>query len=248
MPNIDLNCDMGEGLGNEDLLLPFISSANIACGYHAGDATEMKRVVDGCIKNNVAIGAHPSYPDKKNFGRTHMYLSTNEIYTLVKNQLEILNTIVVAAAANLHHIKPHGALYNMAAKDAAIAHAIAMAVKDFDAELIFYGLSGSMMIEEAKKTGLKTAREVFADRTYQPDGSLTARTESNALITDTATAVQQVLQMINSKTVTATDGAVIAMLADSICIHGDGINAVPFATALNNSLQVAGIYIKKINY
>ena len=239
---------MGEGMGNEDLLLPFISSANIACGYHAGDAAEIKRVVDGCIKNNVAIGAHPSYPDKKNFGRTHMYLSTNEIYTLVKNQLEILNTIVVAAGANLHHIKPHGALYNMAAKDVAIAHAIAMAVKDFDTELIYYGLSGSIMIEEANKIGLKTAREVFADRTYQPNGSLTARNEINALITDTATAVQQVLQMINSKTVTAADGAVIAMLADSICIHGDGINAVSFAAALNKSLQVAGIYIKKINY
>ena len=235
-------------MGNEDLLLPFISSANIACGYHAGDAAEMKRVIDGCIKNNVAIGAHPSYPDKENFGRVDMYFFTNEIYTLVKNQLEILNTIVVAAGAKLHHVKPHGALYNMAAKNAAVAHAITMAVKDFDTELIFYGLSGSIMIEEANKTGLKTAREVFADRTYQPNGSLTARNEINALITDTATAVQQVLQMINSKTVTATDGAVIAMLADSICIHGDGINAVPFAAALNNSLQVAGIYIKKINY
>ena len=239
---------MGEGLGIEDLLLPFISSANIACGYHAGDAAEIKRVVDGCIKNNVAIGAHPSYPDKENFGRIDMHLSTNEIYTLVKNQLEILNTIVVAAAANLHHIKPHGALYNMAAKDAAIAHAIAMAVKDFDAELIYYGLSGSIMIEEANKIGLKTAREVFADRTYQPDGSLTARTESNALITDTATAVQQVLQIVNHKTVTAINGTVIAMQADTVCIHGDGINAVPFAAALNNRLQMAGINIKKINY
>ena len=194
-------------MGNEDLLLPFISSANIACGYHAGDAAEMKRVIDGCIKNNVAIGAHPSYPDKENFGRVDMYFFTNEIYTLVKNQLEILNTIVVAAGAKLHHVKPHGALYNMAAKNAAVAHAITMAVKDFDTELIFYGLSGSIMIEEANKTGLKTAREVFADRTYQPNGSLTARNEINALITDTATAVQQVLQMINSKTVTATDGS-----------------------------------------
>ena len=245
---IDINCDMGEGMGNEKELMPFISSANIACGYHAGDAAEMKRVVDGCIKSNVAIGAHPSYPDKENFGRTDMQLSTNEIYTLVKKQLEILNTIVVAAGANLHHVKPHGALYNMAAKDAAIAHIIAMAVKDFNSELIFYGLSGSVMIEEAKKIGLKTAREVFADRSYQPDGSLTPRTETNALITDTATAIQQVLQMINKKTVNATNGAVIEMHADTVCIHGDGINAVRFAAALNNSLQMGGINIKKINY
>ena len=239
---------MGEGMGNEASLLPFISSANIACGYHAGDTAEMKRVVDGCIKNNVSIGAHPSYPDKENFGRTDMYLSTNEIYTLVTKQLETLNTIVVAAGANLHHVKPHGALYNMAAKDAAIAQIIAMAVKDFNTELIYYGLSGSVMIDEAKKIGLKTAREVFADRTYQPDGSLKPRTEPNALITDETIAIQQVLQIVNNKTVTTTNGVAIAMHADSVCIHGDGIHAVPFAAALNNSLQLAGINIKKINY
>jgi len=248
MRNIDLNCDMGEGMGNEAFLLPFISSANIACGYHAGDAEEMKRVVDCCIKNNVAIGAHPSYPDKENFGRTVLHLSTNEIYLLVKKQLEILHTIVVAAAATLHHVKPHGALYNMAAKDAAIAHAIAMAVNDFDSELIYYGLSGTVMIEEAKKIGLRTAQEVFADRTYQPDGSLTARTETNALITDAAIAIQQVLQMVNNKTVTATSGANIPIHADTICIHGDGINAIRFAEELNTSLQQAGITIKKINF
>jgi UPF0271 protein len=248
MINIDLNCDMGEGMGNETFLLPFISSANIACGYHAGDAEEMKRVVDCCIKNNVAIGAHPSYPDKENFGRTAMHLSTSEIYLLVKNQLEILHTIVVTAGATLHHVKPHGALYNMASKDAAIAHVIATAVKDFSAELIYYGLSGSVMIEEAKNIGLRTAQEVFADRTYQPDGSLTGRTETNALITDVAIAIQQVLQMVNNKTVTATNGATIALHADTICIHGDGVHAVKFAEELNNSLKFAGIIIKKINY
>lgn len=248
MRSIDLNCDMGEGIGNEVFLLPFISSANIACGYHAGDAEEMKRVVDCCIKNNVAIGAHPSYHDKENFGRTAMHLSTDEIYLLVKKQLQILHTIVVIAGGTLHHVKPHGALYNMAAKDAAIAHAIAMAIKDFDAELIYYGLSGSVMIKEAKNIGLRTAQEVFADRTYQQDGSLTARTEINALITDAAMAIQQVLQMVNNKTVTATNGATVTIQADTICIHGDGIHAVRFASALNTSLQQAGINIKKINY
>ena len=248
MTNIDLNCDMGEGIGNEEFLMPYISSANIASGYHAGDEAEMKRVVALCIKNNVAIGAHPSFPDKKNFGRTEMNLSNEEVYKLVKKQIEILNTIAVAAGAKLHHVKPHGALYNMAAKDAALAYAIATAVKDTDTRLIFYGLSGSAMIGEANKIGLRTACEVFADRTYQPDGSLTARSQANALITDAEMAIQQVLMMINEKKVTATNGVIISIQPDTLCIHGDGKHAIEFAKELNNSLQKAGIIIKKIMY
>ena len=248
MLHIDLNCDMGEGIGNEETLMPFISSANIACGYHAGDATEMKRVVDLCIKYNVAIGAHPSFLDKENFGRTEMHLSTEEVYHLVKKQIEILNTITIAAGATMHHVKPHGALYNMAAKDAALANTIAKAIKDFNSSLIFYGLSGSVMIDEANELGLQTANEFFADRTYQPDGLLTPRTQPAALITDTAAAIQQVHQMINNKTVTATDGTTIAIKTDTVCIHGDGKYAIEFAKALHNSLQSAGIIIQKIDY
>lgn len=248
MISIDLNCDMGEGIGNEELLMPFISSANIACGYHAGDAEEIKRVVDLCIKYNTAIGAHPSFPDKENFGRKEMYLSNEEIYQLVKKQIAILNTITVATGATLHHVKPHGALYNMAAKDAALATVIVTAVKDVNAGLIFYGLSGSVMIDEANKIGLQTASEVFADRTYQPDGSLTPRSNANALITDAVTAIQQVTQMIESKKITTTNGETISIKADTVCIHGDGKHAVEFAKKIHRSLHQAGITIQKIKH
>ncbi len=248
MLHIDINCDTGEGIGNEETLMPFISSANIACGYHAGDAIEMKRVVELCIKYNVAIGAHPSFADRENFGRTEMHLSNEAIYHLVQKQIEILNTITIAAGVTMHHVKPHGALYNMAAKDAALANAIAKAVKDVDEDLIFYGLSGSVMIDEANKLGLQTANEVFADRTYQPDASLTPRNQPNALITGSSSAIQQVMQMINDKTVTATNGLSVSIKADTVCIHGDGENAIEFAIELNNSLQTAGITIQKIDY
>ena len=246
MQYIDINCDMGEGIGNEMLLMPFISSANIACGFHAGDEAEMKRVVNLCLKYNVAIGAHPSFNDKQNFGRSEMDLSVSEIQYLIKTQLQILHNIVKAAGGKLHHVKPHGALYNMAAKDATLAKAIAGAVKDFDSTLIYYGLSGSVMIEEAMRAGLKTANEVFADRTYQPDGSLTPRSWSYALITNSDEAVLQVLQMIQEKKVTATNGKKISLPADTICIHGDGIHAWEFAKKINDRLVTAGIQIQKI--
>ncbi len=183
---IDINCDMGEGMGNEKELMPFISSANIACGYHAGDAATIKEVVNLCLQYNVNIGAHPSFFDRENFGRATMQLSPQEIYTIVTDQLTIINTIAMECGAILHHVKPHGALYNMAAKDIVTANAIAKAVKDFDKRLIYYGLSGSVMIAAAEKIGLQTANEVFADRTYQADGTLTPRTQPNALINDKA--------------------------------------------------------------
>lgn len=239
---------MGEGMGNEALLMPYISSANIACGYHAGNEAEMKSVVQLCIQHQVAIGAHPSFDDKENFGRTAMQLPADEIYDLVKTQIDLLHNIVRDAHGVLHHVKPHGALYNMAAKDRATAFAIAKAVKDTDNNLIFYGLSGSVMIEEADKMGLYTASEVFADRTYQPDGSLTPRTAFNALITQTEAAIQQVMQMIQRKTVTAINNKTIVIKTDTVCIHGDGIHAVEFAKALYHSLQNAGINIQKIKY
>jgi len=245
MQYIDINCDMGEGIGNESFIMPFISSANIACSFHAGDEAEMKRVVELCLQLNVAIGAHPSFYDKQNFGRIEMNLSANEIQQLIKEQLYILNNIVLAAGGKLHHVKPHGALYNMAAKDVGIAAAIAGAVKDFDSALVYYGLSGSVMIEAALKAGLSTANEVFADRTYQPDGSLTPRTESGALVTNPNEAIQQVLQIIQEKKVTAINGEKIAMQADTICIHGDGMHAVEFAKKIHQRLVATGIQIQK---
>lgn len=233
---IDINCDMGEGIGNEELLMPFISSANIACGYHAGDETTMQQVVELCLKYNVNIGAHPSFLDRENFGRTEMELSLMEVYSIVTDQLNILNGIVKRNGAKLHHVKPHGALYNMAAKNTGLAHVIARAVKDFDPSLIYYGLSGSKMIAMAKEEGLQTANEVFADRTYQPDGSLTPRSQSNALLSSTNDVAKQVMKFVKENKVTAVTGDEIILQADTICIHGDGKYAVEFAKAIYQQL------------
>ena len=228
---------MGEGLENEAQLIPFISAANIACGYHAGNEETMQHVIRLCLENNVHIGAHPSFDDRENFGRTAIQLPVEEIYNLITAQLEIINTTAIEYGAKLHHVKAHGALYNMAAKDKAIAKAIAQAVKDFDDSLIYYGLSGSVMIEEAAKLGLITANEVFADRTYQYDGSLTPRSQKNALIDDSNELIKQVTKFIKENKVTTVTGEDIFLKADTICIHGDGANAVEFAKAIYESIH-----------
>ncbi|MEO7393912.1 MAG: 5-oxoprolinase subunit PxpA [Chitinophagaceae bacterium] len=234
---IDINCDIGEGMGNDSFLMPFISSANIACGYHAGDSTTMWQTVELAIKHNVAVGAHFSFLDKKGFGRNEMKLSKEEIYELITQQLILLNEIVSSFDISLRHVKPHGALYNMSARDAVLANTIANAVKDFDSSIFLFGLSGSHSIIEAKKLGLKTANEVFADRTYQDDGSLTSRSHTNALIEDTDKAVTHVLQMIQEGTVTTVSGKAIPIVAETICIHGDGIHAVEFAEAIYSAVK-----------
>ena len=246
MQTIDINCDMGEGLANDALLMPYISSANIACGYHAGDENIMKRTTELALLHNVAIGAHPGFADKANFGRTEMQLSAAEIYDLVTEQIYGLQKIAESQGSQLHHVKPHGALYNMAAKDEAMANTIAKAVFDVNDALILFGLSGSCSIIEAKKAGLTTASEVFADRTYRDDGSLTPRTVSNAMIETTDLAIQQVLQMIRSQTVTSITGKEVAIKAESICIHGDGAHAVEFAKNIYLTLQQNNIGISKI--
>ncbi len=228
---------MGEGLENEAQLIPFISAANIACGYHAGNEETMQHVIRLCLENNVHIGAHPSFDDRENFGRTAIQLPVEEIYNLITAQLEIINKTAIEYGAKLHHVKAHGALYNMAAKDKAIAKAIAQAVKDFDVSLIYYGLSGSVMIEEAAKLGLITANEVFADRTYQYDGSLTPRSQKNALIDDSNELIKQVTKFIKENKVTTVTGEDIFLKADTICIHGDGANAVEFAKAIYESIH-----------
>jgi 5-oxoprolinase (ATP-hydrolysing) subunit A len=241
---IDINCDMGEGVGNDEVIMPFISSANIACGYHAGNETIMKRTIELAQKNNVAIGAHPSFFDRENFGRTEMNLAAAEIYDIIILQLRLIKKIAEHQHAKLHHVKPHGALYNMSAKDPVIANAIANAVKDFDEDLILFGLSGSHSIKEAGLLKLKTASEVFADRTYQDDGTLTPRSQTNALIEDSAKSVIQALQMIKEGTVTSVNGNKISITADTICIHGDGKNAIEFAKAIHEALRKEGIKLK----
>ncbi|HKG68043.1 MAG TPA: 5-oxoprolinase subunit PxpA [Segetibacter sp.] len=247
MITIDVNCDMGEGIENDEALMPFITSANIACGYHAGDETTMRSTVMMAKKALVAIGAHPSFLDRENFGRTEIKdITPQQVYDLVIAQLASIHKIVIECNAHLHHVKPHGALYNMAAKDPALSMAIAHAIYDFDKAQVLFGLSGSYLISEAKAMGIKTASEVFADRTYQDDGNLTPRTKLNALIEDEERAIGQVIQMIKKGTVTATSGKEVPILAETICLHGDGKNAVAFASAINKRLIAEKITIKSM--
>lgn len=228
---------MGEGTGNEELLLPYIDAASIACGWHAGDEYTMRHTIELCLQHQVRIGAHPSFNDRENFGRKEMTLPAQELYELVIQQLFVLNEFTIAAGGQMKHVKPHGALYNLSAKDPMTANIIAKAVKDFDSRLILYGLSGSHSITEATRIGLATASEVFADRMYEEDGSLVSRTKKEALITDTTKAVQQVLEMIHEGMVTSVSGRKIPVKADTICIHGDGEHAVAFAKAISEALQ-----------
>ena len=247
MYEIDLNCDMGEGMDNDVMLMPYISSANIACGLHAGNESMMKQTIENALKYGVAIGAHPGFADKINFGRKEWVLPATEIFDLVTSQVQSLQKLAVASGASLHHVKPHGALYNMSAKDPQLAQAIARAVYAVDAKLVLFGLSGSCSIGEAEKIGLKTASEVFADRTYQHDGSLTPRSQPNALINTTEQSLQQVLQMILKKTVNSTGNQTIPIIAETLCIHGDGPNAVSFAKAIRQTLKQYSISIQSVN-
>lgn len=249
MLSVDLNCDMGEAfgpwpMGNDVELMKFVSSVNIACGYHAGDASTMRKTVELAMHNNVAIGAHPGFPDLQGFGRRTMSLTPDEIYDQVLYQVSALKGICEARRTKLRHVKPHGALYNQAAKDREMAEAIVNAVKSIDPGLIIFGLSGSFLISEAKSGGLRAASEVFADRTYQSDGSLTPRSKANALITDTETAKAQAAQMIEQRAVRSTDGVMVPVVPDTICIHGDGEHAVQFATAINTEIVRRGIAIE----
>jgi UPF0271 protein len=232
---VTINCDMGEGIGNDAAIIPYIDRANIACGFHAGDIYTMEQTIALCCEHNVAIGAHPSFLDRENFGRKEMVLSLEEIYELVTQQLIILGEIADAFDKKIDHVKPHGALYNMSARDPLLAKTIARAVKDFDPELILVGLSGSHSIQQAGEHGLKTSSEIFADRTYQDNGSLTPRSLPNALIHETDKAVKQVLQMVMEGTVTTVSGKKIPIIAETICIHGDGEQAVEFAKAIHEA-------------
>lgn len=234
---VSVNCDMGEGIGNDELIMPFINAANIACGYHVGDPMSIWETVELAEKYNVAIGAHISFLDKDNFGRSELKIDNDDIYDLVTQQLIILNEITDELGATINHVKPHGALYNMSAKDSVLATIIARAVKDYNSNLILFGLSGSHSVKEAKRIGLQTVNEVFADRTYQDDGMLTPRSQPNALIHDIDKVVKQVLQMIKEGTVTALSGKTIPIIAETICIHGDGKQAVDFAKAIHDAVK-----------
>ncbi len=234
---IDINCDMGEGMENDALLMPYINSANIACGYHAGSAALMQQTVELALNYRVNIGAHPGFADKENFGRKEMHLSETALTDLIQEQVYQLKKIATSLGAGIKHVKPHGALYNMSAKNSELAKTIASAVFALDPHLVLYGLSGSHSIVEAAKMGLQTASEVFADRTYQDDGSLTPRTEPGAMIISAEQSMQQVLQMVHQQQVTSVKGHAVNIKAETLCLHGDGAHAVSFAKNINAALK-----------
>lgn len=242
---IDLNCDMGEGFAADALIMPLISSANIACGYHAGGGELMHQTIRLAMQYQVAIGAHPSFKDREGFGRREMQLSAEEIYAIVTNQINSIQEAAEAEGAKLTHVKPHGALYNMAANDPMVADAISKAVKEIDASLVLYGLPDSASESSAKAHGLRFYREVFSDRTYTNEGRLTPRQEPHAMIETTEQSIAQVMQVVLHQTITSTDGQEISMQADTICIHGDGEHAVEFAQLIKQSLDQQGILIKQ---
>lgn len=249
MQRVDLNCDIGERfgvyqLGRDKELMDIVSSVNIACGFHGGDATVMRQTVELAVQKNVAIGAHPGYPDRQGFGRRDMNLSPEEVFDIVIYQIGALMAFVKAEGGVLHHVKPHGALYNRAARDSRLANSIARAVYRLDRNLILVGLSGSCLVSESRTLGLKTANESFCDRTYQDDGSLTSRQLADSIIEDPNIAAEQALQIVRDKRVISVNGKKIPVQADTLCIHGDGRFAVEHATAIAGILKKNGIAIK----
>ncbi len=248
MKKVDLNCDLGESFGAYTIgldarVIPHISSANVACGYHAGDPAVMRKTVAMAARAGVAVGAHPGFPDLVGFGRRNMTVSPDEAYEYMLYQLGALSAFAKAAGVRLQHVKPHGALYNMAGKDAALAAAIARAIYDFDPSLILLGLSGSAMLTEGEKLGLRCAKEVFADRGYNEDGSLVNRKLPGAMITDEDLAIGRVLRMLEHGEVEAVTGKVIPIEADSVCVHGDNERAVEFVTKIRAAIEAHGMQV-----
>jgi len=246
---IDINCDMGEStaeniVGDDAAIMPCISSANIACGFHGGSPAVMCETILLARRHGVAVGAHPAFPDLEGFGRREMDLAARDVHSIVLYQVGAMKTMAETLGASLHHVKPHGALYNMAARSSELSEAIVRAVLDVDPALILYALAGSQTVQVARSMGLACAEEVFADRSYEPDGSLTPRSRPGALLPDAASALQQVLAIVRTGSVTATDGRNVPVRTDTICIHGDGPHAVEIASAIRDGLTAAGITIQ----
>jgi 5-oxoprolinase (ATP-hydrolysing) subunit A len=249
MPTIDFNSDMGESfgvyrLGTECEVLRHVTSANIACGFHAGDPRTIKATVRAAVDANVAIGAHPGYNDLQGFGRRAIQMSPEEIYDITVYQVGAVKAFAEAQGGRLAHVKAHGALYNVAARNHEVATALCAAVRDVDRRLIFYGLSGSKLVDAANETGLRCAQEVFADRTYQDDGLLMPRGDPRAMITDVGIAVEQVMTMLENKRVRSVNGTWVDVHPDTLCIHGDQPGAAEFAAAVSGALKATGVTIK----
>jgi UPF0271 protein len=245
-PHVDLNADVGEGAGSDAGIMPALSSANVACGYHAGDSSMMQITVELARAHGVAVGAHPGFADRTGFGRREMAMSPREVEDLVVRQIDALAQIAAAQGARLQHVKAHGALYNMAARDPSLAAAIARATASVDPALVLVGLAGSQLIEAGARAGLRTASEVFADRGYRRDGSLVPRNEPGALLEDVELIVPRVLGMIRDRSVTAVDGTLVPIDVETICLHGDTPGAVTFAHRLREALTAAGVAIEAL--
>lgn len=251
MFQVDLNSDMGESFGVYKIgcdgdVLKQITSANIACGWHAGDPQVLDATIAMAKEKSVAIGAHPGYPDLLGFGRRTMNVTPDEEYSYVLYQLGAFHAFAHKYGIEIQHLKAHGAMYNMAGKDLKLATAICKAVKDFDPQIILLGLAGSKLIEAAEEMGLRSASEVFADRAYEEDGALVSRTKPGAMITDEALCIARVVRMVKESRVEAITGKDIAVKADSICVHGDGPQALAFTTRIREALGEEGV--KLINF
>lgn len=252
MFKIDLNCDLGESfgiykIGCDNRILPYITSANIACGFHAGDPNVMMDTVKSAILNNVAMGAHPGVQDLMGFGRRNIDISPREAYNIVVYQIGALYGFIKSEGGTMQHVKPHGALYNMAAKNSDIARAIAEAVYKVDPELILFGLAGSELIKQGEAVGIKTASEVFADRNYESDGSLTPRSNFNAVIKDDSNLVNRIDGMIKEGLVTCRQGKDINIRADTICVHGDGEKALEFIKKIREHFKKSNVVVSNFS-
>lgn len=248
MYKVDLNSDLGESfgrytIGSDDRIIPLITSANIACGFHASDPVVMMKTVNMVKEAGTGAGAHPGYPDLMGFGRRNMNVSHEEAKACTLYQISALGGMCKAAGVKLSHVKPHGAMYNMAGKDYELSKAICEAIKEYDPSLIVMGLAGSQMVKAARDMGLKTAEEVFADRAYEEDGSLVARSKPGAMIEDEDEAIARVIRMIKEGKVQAITGNDIDIKADSVCVHGDGEKALLFVEKIRKALTDEGIEI-----
>lgn len=248
MYRVDLNSDLGESfgrytLGSDDQIIPLITSANVACGFHASDPVVMKKTIEMAREAGIHVGAHPGYPDLMGFGRRNMMISPAEAKAYTLYQIGALDAFCKAAGLEMQHVKPHGAFYNMAAKDYKLAHGICEAIAEYNPKLILMALSGSEMIRAAEDCGLRAASEVFADRAYEEDGTLVNRSKEGAMITDEDEAIARVVRMIKEQKVTAITGKDIPLKADSICVHGDGAKALAFVAKIRETLTKEGIEI-----
>ena len=243
MKQIDLNCDAGEGIDIEKAIIPLVSSISIACGGHTGNDESMRKTIQLAKKVGVAIGAHTSYPDRENFGRVKMNIDEETLKKSIKTQIETLHSIAIQENYPLTHVKPHGALYNEASKNNFLAELIARTLTEINPTFSLWGPPKSALAEASAKFGIRFIAEGFADRTYQPDGSLTPRSQINALISNTAECINQVIRLVNEKKVTTVNGASIEWPVQTICIHGDGPHALLFAEHIHAALKESGILI-----